>query len=327
MSFYMNQRRLRASTQIRELAATVTLSHRDLIQPIFVAEGLNERIESPTMSGVFTDTEGSILRQIENDLAQGVTKFLLFLIPNQRFEHYFNFEFAEKIVQSIKNNFSDSVWLATDLCLCSYTTHGHCGVLNPEKTRMENEKTVRILADYALQLAQAGADCIAPSDMTDGRIKAIRNLLDTEGYDYVSIMSYSSKFSSNFYGPFRDVCKSSPDKTLQLKDRKTYQIDPRNLHDAMRSSLRDAEEGADFLMVKPALPYLDILTRLSQKVDIPLVTYHVSGEYVAIELLAKENLIKKSAAHLELWTSFKRAGASAIITYAARNGKAWLSQI
>lgn len=327
MSFYMNQRRLRASAQIRELAATVTISHRDLIQPIFVAEGLKERIASPTMSGVFTDTEGSILQQIENDLAQGVTKFLLFPIPNQRVEYYFNFEFAQKIVQSIKKNFGDSVWLATDLCLCSYTSHGHCGVLNPEKTRMENEKTVRILADYALQLAQAGADCIAPSDMTDGRIKSIRNLLDTEGYDFVSIMSYSSKFSSNFYGPFRDVCKSSPDKTLQLKDRKTYQIDPRNLHDAMRSSLRDAEEGADFLMVKPALPYLDILTRLSQKVDIPLVIYHVSGEYVAIELLAKENLIEKSAAHIELWTSFKRAGASAIITYAARNGKDWLSQI
>lgn len=324
MNFYMNQRRLRASAQIRDLAAIVLVSHRDLIQPIFVEEGLLQRVESRTMSGVFTDTEGSVLQQIANDLAQGVNKFLLFPIPNQRFEYNFNFEFATKVVQSIKKKFGDAVWLACDVCLCSYTAHGHCGVLNEEKTRMENAKTVKILADYALQLAQSGADCIAPSDMTDGRIKAIRNLLDTEGYDFVSIMSYSSKFSSNFYGPFRDVCKSSPDKSLKLKNRKTYQIDPRNLHDAMRSSLRDAEEGADFLMVKPALPYLDILTRLSQKVDIPLVIYHVSGEYAAIDLLAKENLIEKSAAHIELWTSFKRAGASAIITYAARNGKTWL---
>lgn len=324
MNFYMNQRRLRASSHVRELAATVTVSHRDLIQPIFVAQGLNERIESRTMSRIFTDTEGSILRQIENDLTQGVSKFLLFPMPNQRFEYNFNFSFAENIVGVIKKEFGDTIWLACDLCLCSYTTHGHCGVLNTEKTRMENDATVQILANYALQLAQAGADCIAPSDMTDGRIKAIRNILDTEGYDFVSIMSYSSKFSSNFYGPFRDICQSSPDKTLRLKDRKTYQIDPRNLHDAMTSSLRDAKEGADFLMVKPALPYLDILTRLAQKVDIPLVIYHVSGEYVAIELLVKENLIEKSAAHLELWTSFKRAGANAIITYAARNGKNWL---
>lgn len=323
----MNQRRLRASAQVRELAATVTVSYRDMIQPIFVEEGLAERLESPTLSGVFTDTEGSILAQIHADLAQGVTKFLFFPIPTGRFETDFDFSFAKKIVEKIKTEFGDAIWLACDLCLCSYTTHGHCGVLNAEKTRMKNAETVEILADYALELAKSGADCIAPSDMTDGRIAAIRQRLDTEGYDFVAIMAYSSKFSSNFYGPFRDVCKSTPDKTLKIKDRKTYQIDPRNLPDALASSLRDEQEGADFLMVKPALPYLDILTRLADRTTCPLVVYHVSGEYASIDLLEEANLIDKPAAHIELWIAFKRAGASAIITYAARQAKNWLAEV
>jgi porphobilinogen synthase len=325
MNFYMNQRRLRASAHVRELAGTVTISHRDLIQPIFVEQGISERVANASMSGVFTDTETTIIQQITADVAKGVHKFLLFPIPNQRFEYEFNFEFAENVVRNIKKKFGDTIWLACDLCLCSYTVHGHCGVLNPEKTRMENDASVKILAKYALALAQAGADCIAPSDMTDGRIKAIRKILDADGHDVVSIMSYSSKFSSNFYGPFRDVCKSTPDKTLKLQGRKTYQIDPTNLHDAIASSMRDVHEGADFLMVKPALPYLDILVRLSQKTDIPLVIYHVSGEYASIDLLVRENLIEKNLAHIELWTAFKRAGASAIITYAARDAREWLA--
>jgi porphobilinogen synthase len=322
--FYMNQRRLRANAHVRELAATVCMSYRDMIQPIFVEEDLLERVASASMSGVFTDTETSVLTQIAADVAVGVHKFLLFPIPTGRFETDFDFGFAQRIVQSIKATFGDTVWLACDLCLCSYTTHGHCGVLNAEKTRLQNAETVRILAQYALTLAKAGADCIAPSDMTDGRIGAIRTRLDTEGYDVVSIMAYSSKFSSNFYGPFRDVCKSSPDKTLQLKDRKTYQIDPCNLNDALASSFRDAEEGADFLMIKPALPYLDILTRLSERINVPCVVYHVSGEYAAIDLLEREKLIDKAAAHIELWTAFKRAGATAIITYSARDARKWL---
>jgi porphobilinogen synthase len=314
----MNQRRLRANAHIRDLVAEISVSQHDLIQPIFVDETLSEREPVKNMSGVFSDTEGSILQQIDNDLKAGVTKFLLFPVPKDRFDTDFKFDFAQNVVSKIKSEFGDALWLATDVCLCSYTTHGHCGVLNTEGSKMLNAQTVKILADYALGLAQAGADCIAPSDMTDGRIGAIRQILDKNNLEDTSIMSYSSKFASNFYGPFRDVCKSSPTGTA-LKNRKTYQIDYRNGSDAIRSSIRDAAEGADFLMVKPGLPYLDIVTKLHQKLNLPIVVYHVSGEYAAIDLLAENGLIDKMAAHLEIWTACKRAGATGIITYAARN--------
>jgi porphobilinogen synthase len=314
----MNLRRLRANAHIRDLVAEVTVSQNDLIQPIFVDETLSERAPVKNMSGVFSDTEGSILHQIESDLKAGVTKFLLFPVPKDRFDGNFRFDFAQNVVANIKKEFGDALWLINDVCLCSYTTHGHCGVLSRGGDRMLNAETVKILADYSLGLAQAGADCIAPSDMTDGRIGAIRQILDKNNLETTSIMAYSSKFASNFYGPFRDVCKSTPTGT-SLKNRKTYQIDYRNGSDALRSSMRDAEEGADFLMVKPALPYLDIVTKLSQKTDLPIIAYHVSGEYAAIDLLAQNDLIDKMAAHLEIWTACKRAGATGIITYAARS--------
>jgi porphobilinogen synthase len=314
----MNLRRLRANAHIRDLVAEITVSQSDLIQPIFVDETLSEREPVKNMSGVFSDTGRSILHQIESDLKAGVTKFLLFPVPKDRFETNFKFDFAQNVVANIKKEFGDALWLINDVCLCSYTAHGHCGVLNTEGSKMLNAESVKILADYALGLAQAGADCIAPSDMTDGRIGAIRQILDKNNLETTSIMSYSSKFASNFYGPFRDVCKSSPTGT-RLKNRKTYQIDYRNGNDAVRSSIRDAEEGADFLMVKPALPYLDIVTKLSQKTDLPIIAYHVSGEYAAIDLLAQNDLIDKMAAHLEIWTACKRAGATGIITYAARS--------
>jgi porphobilinogen synthase len=314
----MNLRRLRANTHIRDLVAEVTVSQNDLIQPIFVDETLSARAPVKNMSGVFSDTEGSILQQIESDLKAGVTKFLLFPVPKDRFDGDFKFDFAQNVVANIKKEFGDALWLINDVCLCSYTTHGHCGVLSGGGDRMLNPETVKILADYSLGLAQAGADCIAPSDMTDGRIGAIRQILDKNNLETTSIMAYSSKFASNFYGPFRDVCKSTPTGT-SLKNRKTYQIDYRNGSDAIRSSIRDAAEGADFLMVKPALPYLDIVTKLSQKTDLPIIAYHVSGEYAAIDLLAQNNLIDKMAAHLEIWTACKRAGATGIITYAARS--------
>ena len=314
----MNQRRLRANPHIRDLVAEVFVSQNDLIQPIFVDETLAERAAVKNMSGVFSDTEGSVLKQIESDLKAGVTKFLLFPVPKDRFETNFRFDFAQNVVSKIKSTFDDALWLINDVCLCSYTTHGHCGVLDTEGSKMLNAESVKILADYSLGLAQAGADCIAPSDMTDGRIGAIRQILDQNRLENTSIMSYSSKFASNFYGPFRDVCKSSPTGTA-LKNRKTYQIDYRNGSDALRSSMRDAAEGADFLMVKPGLPYLDIVTKLSQKTDLPIIVYHVSGEYAAIDLLAQNDLIDKMAAHLEIWTACKRAGATGIITYAARS--------
>lgn len=323
----MNFRRLRSNQHIRELAATVTVHHKEFIQPLFVDETLREREPVRHLNEVFSDTTDSIFAQVEADIAAGVTKFLLFPVPAEKFEQNFRFDFASDVVQSLKERFGADIWLANDLCLCSYTAHGHCGLLNAEGTRLLNDDTVQLLADYALHLAQAGADCIAPSDMTDGRIHAIRQKLDTHNLDHVAVMSYSSKFSSKFYGPFRDVCKSSPSAQIQLSGRSTYQISPDNLNDALASTLRDIEEGADIVMVKPALPYLDIVTRLGDQILTPIAVYHVSGEYAAVELMAENDIIERDAAHLELWTSFKRAGASIIISYAARHAKAWIHAV
>jgi porphobilinogen synthase len=210
--------------------------------------------------------------------------------------------------------------------LCSYTSHGHCGILNEDHSRLINHKTVDILSKYASQLAVAGADCIAPSDMTDGRIAAIRTSLDSLGYDTVSIMSYSAKFSSQFYGPFRDACHSAPN-TMGLKNRRTYQLSPLNINDAIASSLRDEKEGADILMVKPAALYTDVIATLKQKTLKPIAAYHVSGEYAAIESLAEKQLVTREAAHLEVWTALTRAGADIIISYAAKNAKDWIEKM
>ncbi len=318
MSFYINQRRLRANEHIRDLASEVTLHVKEFIQPIFVDETLSERSGSPTMTNVFSETIESALRQTELDLKAGVSKFLFFPVPKDRFDTTFSFDFAVRCIETLKENFGNDIWIATDLCLCSYTSHGHCGVLNRNQDKVLNNETVQILAQYALLLAEAGADCIAPSDMMDSRVRAIREKLNENNLSDVAIMSYSAKFASNFYGPFRDVCKSSPAKDLKITNRKTYQMDFRNGGDAITSSLRDLKEGADILMVKPALPYLDILTKLRQQTTAPIAVYHVSGEYAAIELLAKNNLIDADLGHLEIWTAFKRAGASAIISYKAR---------
>jgi porphobilinogen synthase len=198
--------------------------------------------------------------------------------------------------------------------------------LNPEETKLLNHETVEALAHYAETVARAGADCIAPSDMTDGRIDAIRKKLNTTGFDYVSIMSYSAKFSSQFYGPFRDACQSAP-QTLQLKNRKTYQVSPLHPEDAIASSLRDASEGADILMVKPAALYTDIIYRLHQHTTKPIAAYHVSGEYAAIEALVEKKLVNREAAHLEVWTALQRSGADIIISYASKWAKEWIEKM
>lgn len=323
-NYPLNQRRLRANEHIRQLAAQVYVHHHDFIQPLFVDESLDNRQPATNLTGVYTDTVESVLKQIESDVAVGVTKFLLFPIPSSKAVHGFNFDFAVKVTERIKQTFGNSIWLANDVCLCSYTTHGHCGVLNATGTALLNNETVQVLAAYSLQLAQAGSDCIAPSDMSDSRILAIRRTLDDNALDSVAIMSYAAKFASSFYGPFRDVCKSAP-AGVQLSGRTTYQLDYRNTNDAIASALRDAAEGADILMVKPATPYLDIVQQLSIQVYKPLAVYHVSGEYAALELLAQNNLAERSNLHTEVWTSFKRAGASIIISYAARDARAWLN--
>ena len=324
---YSTHRRLRASSHIRELVSDVTLSHRDFIQPLFIDESISKITPISTLTEINSDTVESAIQQIEKDMGGGVTKFLLFPVPKQKTESNFDFSFVVNAVRKIKSTFGNSVWLAADVCLCAYTSHGHCGILNSEGTRVLNNETVNTLAQYALLLAQAGADCIAPSDLMDGRVAAIRSILDKNDFDHVSVMSYSAKFGSQYYGPFRDACKSTPDKGSGLNDRKTYQISPFNSADAVQSALRDFEEGADILMVKPALLNLDILYQLRQLVHAPLAAYHVSGEYESIELLTKQNIIDRSKGHVEVWTSLKRAGANSIISYASRYAKDWIDKI
>jgi len=325
--FYpVTQRRLRADTHIRELTASVKLSHKSFIQPLFVDEAISQPRAVNGLPGVEVDTASTVLNTIESSISSGATKFLLFPVPSEKKENDFNFSFAASVIRSIKENFGNNVWIASDLCLCSYTSHGHCGILNDDHSRLVNHKTVDVLSRYATQLAIAGADCIAPSDMTDGRIGAIRTSLDAVGHDTVSIMSYSAKFSSQFYGPFRDACHSAPN-TNGLKNRKTYQLSPLNINDAIASSLRDEKEGADILMVKPSTLYTDVIAKLKQQTLKPIAAYHVSGEYAAIEALAEKELVNREAAHLEVWAALTRAGADIIISYSAKNAKEWIERM
>lgn len=325
--FHSNRRRIRANSHIRELAATVQLNHKEFIQPLFLDESVTQQTPIATLSQINSDTIESLLQQIESDLKKGISKFLLFPVPVKKAEKNFDYSFATTAIQKIKSTFGNTVWLAADVCLCSYTSHGHCGILNATRDKVLNEASVKELANYALQLAQAGTDCIAPSDMMDGRINAIRNILDTNQFDDVSIMSYSAKFSSQFYGPFRDACKSTPGNNCNIHNRKTYQASAFNKNDAILCTLRDIEEGADIVMVKPALVYLDVIHELSNIIKHPLAAYHVSGEYQSIELLAQNNIIEKDKAHLEVWTALKRGGATIIISYAARYAKEWIEKM
>ncbi len=316
---------MRVSPQVRELAASVSLSHRQFLQPLFVDESLPAPRPLENLRGVQADTTESLMHTIEADLRAGINKFLLFPVPAHKQLLPSDFSFTVSALEAIHRNFGDDIWLVADCCLCAYTANGHCGLTDAAGNRIDNDRSVATLTNYALAMAQAGAHCIAPSDMMDGRIASIRKGLDDHGLDQVGIMSYSAKFSSQWYGPFRDACHSSP-ASGQLKDRKTYQLSPANPEDAILSSVRDAEEGADMLMVKPAGWYGDILLRIREQVSIPVAAYHVSGEYAALELMAGAGLLDRTAAHLELWTSLKRAGADIIISYAAREARAWIEQ-
>lgn len=324
MKWLLNQRRLRSSPHMRDLVKQIHVGVDQLIQPLFAVEDLADRQAVPGLTGVYRETNSTLLKQIESDLEKGVKKFLLFGVPHGKGTTQFNPSYTTKQISEIKRRFGKDLWLSVDVCLCSYTTHGHCGVMNHEGDHLDNHATVEALAKCAAAYAHAGADCVAPSDMMDGRVAAIRMALDESGLDQTSIMSYSAKFHSKFYGPFRVAADSAPKGDNKLKDRATYQIDPANPRDAYLSSKRDAAEGADILMVKPGLPYLDVLSNLSKKIPLPWAVYEVSGEYAAIEMLAKEGLIDARAAHLEAWTAFIRAGASMIITYGARNAQYWM---
>jgi porphobilinogen synthase len=321
----LSLRRSRMNPWIRELTREFRVSPKQLIQPLFVAQGIADREVIPGLTGVHRETETSLLQQVEADLEAGVHQFLLFGVPGKKAAHSFDSSFTARQVEAIKSRFGKDVFLSVDVCLCSSTESGQCGILSPEGDHVLNGATVEALAAQALSFAQAGADCVAPSDMMDGRIGAIRSALDESGLERALVMSYAAKFHSRFYGPFRVAADSAPKGESALKDRATYQIDPGCPRDALASALRDAEEGADILMVKPGLPYLDVLSRLSQEIPThPWAVYEVSGEFAAIELMAEKGLVDAPRAHVESWTAFVRAGAQMIITYGARSAAEWL---
>ncbi len=282
-------RRLRQDRHIRELTREVRVSASQLIQPHFVVEGLRGREAVPGLPGVHRDTPDSLLKQVDQDLEAGTDKLLLFGVPGDKRDTDIRFDFTARQIEALRKRFGADLWIAVDVCLCSFTTHGHCGVLNREQDHVINDASVEQLARASLEYAQAGANCVAPSDMMDGRVAAIRQALDGGGCERTLLMSYSAKFHSRFYGPFREAADSAP--RAALKDRASYQIDPARADDAYLSSQRDADEGADILMVKPGLPYLDILKDLSARIPRPWAVYEVSGEYGAFEALASQQLM------------------------------------
>ena len=317
----LNLRRTRLSPAVRELSREVSVTAGKLIQPLFVVEDLARPEPVQGLGGVFRDTAESLAGRIESDLRAGVTKFLLFGVPARKRDRDFDHAFAAAEIASIRRRFGTDVWLAVDVCLCSYTSHGHCGILNDGWNHVDNDASVDALALAAAAFAEAGADCVAPSDMMDGRVAAIRAALDERGLDRTVIMSYAAKFHSAFYGPFRLAANSAPSREIPLRDRASYQIDPARPKDALLSALRDDDEGADILMVKPGLPYLDVLKDLAARIPKPWAVYQTSGEQAALELLAREGLADADRAQAETWTAFRRAGADMIISYAARRGR------
>ncbi|GBF48608.1 delta-aminolevulinic acid dehydratase [Leptospira ryugenii] len=311
----MNLRRTKQNQNLIQLTDSSSLSHKKMIQPIFCVEGLHSKESLESLNNVYRDTETTILETIESDQKKGVQHFLLFLVPKTKSNEVFPNQFIERTIGSIKRKFPD-IFLWLDTCFCSYSTHGHCGQIN-QMGEIDNSLSLITLSKLALLYAQSGADGIAPSDMMDGRVASHRRILDENQFSNVPILSYSTKFKSNFYGPFRSLADSKP----QVGDRSTYQLFVGDRETAIRASIRDANEGADLLMVKPGMTSIDLLSEIQKKTLLPVGAYQVSSEYAAINLLAENQFLKREDALIETWQVFQRAGASFLISYAAREAK------
>jgi porphobilinogen synthase len=308
--------RIRQNQIIRDLCAEDGLKAGHLIQPLFFAEGLSRDEEIPALKDTKRNGLDSGLKQIEKDLEAGIKNFLLFNIPAAKKDSGFAHDFSAKNISEVKKRFGDSLFLWVDTCLCSLTDHGHCCIFSRDgKTDMESTRSE--LGRAALAYAIAGADGISPSDMMDGRVAHIRSVLDHSGLDLTPIMSYSTKFASHFYGPFRAAAHSAP----TFGDRKAYQIDVRNRSDAIEASVRCHEEGADLLMVKPGMTSIDLIRPIHERTGRPVGAYQVSGEFASLVLLSEKGLVSFDDALLETWHVLKRAGAQFIITYGARYAK------
>ena len=308
-------RRLRKTAGLRGMFRETHLTKNDFIYPLFIAEGGNIKREISSMPDVFQLSIDNALRECEELLKLGINAVLLFGIPDFKDETgssgYHEQGIIQKATREIKKNFPELL-VVTDVCLCEYTSHGHCGII--ENEYVQNDESLELLAKQALTHAQNGADIIAPSDMMDGRVASIRRILDENNFRETPIMAYSAKYSSAFYGPFREAAESAP----KFGDRKSYQMDFGNSDEAMREIALDIQEGADIVMVKPALSYLDIIRRTKETFNVPIAAYNVSGEYSMIKAAAEKNWIDGEKVMLETLTSIKRAGADVIITYFAK---------
>ena len=308
-------RRLRRSAALRDMFRETSLSPEDFIYPLFIVEGENLKKEISSMPGQFQLSIDHALHECEELRNLDVNSVILFGIPNEKDEvgsgAYADEGIIQKATRAIKDRFPDMI-VVTDVCLCEYTSHGHCGVV--EDGYVHNDKTLELLAKEAVSHAKSGADIIAPSDMMDGRVGAIRKALDANGFSDTPIMAYSAKYSSGFYGPFREAAESTP----QFGDRKTYQMDFGNSDEAIREIALDIQEGADIVMVKPALSYLDVIRRTKDSFNMPICAYNVSGEYSMIKAAAQNGWLDGEKVMMEVLTSIKRAGADVIITYFAK---------
>jgi porphobilinogen synthase len=301
------------------------LAPHHLIAPLFVKEGVSEPVPIPSMPGQFQHTLESLRKEAAEIASRGVRAIVLFGVPSQKDAVGTQASAPDGIAQlglrELRDELGDSTVLISDLCLDEYTDHGHCGVLTPDGDDVDNDATLERYEEIAIAQAEAGADLVAPSGMMDGQVAAIRDALDEGGFENTGILAYAAKFASALYGPFRDAAECAP----RFGDRTGYQMDPANADEAMREIRLDLEEGADVVMVKPALPYLDVIARVSAEVDVPVFAYCVSGEYAMVKAAAENGWIDGKRATLEILTSIRRAGADRILTYSAKEAADWLA--
>jgi porphobilinogen synthase len=314
-------RRLRGSEALRALIRETKVEVGDLIYPLFVVEGNKIKQEISSMPGQYRLSNDLLVKEVENIAKLGIPAIILFGIPQNKDEvgssAYHPKGVIQQAIRAIKKA-TPELLVITDVCLCEYTSHGHCGVV--VDGYVDNDKTLELLAKTALSHAQAGADMVAPSDMMDGRVKAIRQALDGNGFQNIPIMAYAAKYASAFYGPFREAAESAP----QFGDRCSYQMDPPNWREALREVEQDLAEAADIVMVKPALPYLDVIRKVRDTFNHPLAAYSVSGEYAMVKAAAQQGWLDEKRIVLEMLTAIKRAGADIIITYYAKEAARWL---
>ncbi|MEM2999033.1 MAG: porphobilinogen synthase [Candidatus Bathyarchaeia archaeon] len=316
-------RRLRRTQAMRDMIREVRLHPSNLMYPVFVDENACAPIPIESMPGYLRLPIQSVVDEVRHAVEQGVRAVLLFGIPSMKDEKgsaaYAADGVVQKAVQLLRKEFGDEIVVATDVCLCEYTAHGHCGVL--KNGEVANDLTLEILQKIAVSHAQAGADVVAPSSMMDGQVQAIREALDDAGFSQVGIMAYSAKYASCFYAPFRDAAECAP----KLGDRRVYQMDCGNAREVLREIALDINEGADIVMVKPALAYLDIISQAKARFNVPIAAYNVSGEYAMVKAAAKMGYVDEKAAALEILMAIKRAGADLIITYFAKDVKSWIN--